>query len=261
MGMAGAFLNGDSSPKALDITIGHVSGSIYDPNGIITVTNTFAYSGSLYTLYWRPVLPPGWVVASAACPNGTVEVRNGEILFEGNLPASPITMTYQVSVPFSAFGACDVRAQVGYWILGMDDLVEAPASPDPLVVTARDTDGDGLPDAYEQYYTGSPTGMSATDDSDNDGMNNLAECRAGTDPMNKESVLKIDSLTLLPDASSRLVWRSVSNRYYTVQSSTNLVLGFLPLPGATNILGSPPTNSYTATPDGSPMRFYRIQTE
>ena len=45
-----------------------------------------------------------------------------------------------------------------------------------------DTDGDGLPDSWEQRYFGSNTGANSNADGDNDGRNNRDEFLAGTDP-------------------------------------------------------------------------------
>jgi glucose/arabinose dehydrogenase len=51
-----------------------------------------------------------------------------------------------------------------------------------------DSDGDLLPDWWELAYFGSETGGSTNSDSDGDGATNLTEYRAGTDPLNAQSV-------------------------------------------------------------------------
>jgi hypothetical protein len=58
--------------------------------------------------------------------------------------------------------------------------------------TAQDTDGDGIPDAWMVHYFGHPTGTAsdhslATDDADGDGLNNLQEFQAGTDPLKPDT--------------------------------------------------------------------------
>jgi alpha-glucosidase len=52
---------------------------------------------------------------------------------------------------------------------------------------AVDSDGDGLPDAWEQVFFGSPTGAVAAADSDSDGRDNLAEFRAGSHPLRADT--------------------------------------------------------------------------
>lgn len=50
-----------------------------------------------------------------------------------------------------------------------------------------DSDGDEIPDWWELLYFGSATGASATEDSDGDGLTNLEEYLARTDPWNPDT--------------------------------------------------------------------------
>ncbi len=65
-----------------------------------------------------------------------------------------------------------------------------------VTVTTTDTDSDGIPDAWMIAKFGHATGLAsdksrATDDADGDGMTNLQEFRAGTDPRNATSILRL----------------------------------------------------------------------
>jgi hypothetical protein len=53
-------------------------------------------------------------------------------------------------------------------------------------ISSPDTDGDGLPDSWETTYFGNLS-FSDTDDPDNDGLNNLAEFNAHTNPIDSDS--------------------------------------------------------------------------
>ena len=99
-------------------------------------------------------------------------------------------------------------------------------------------------------------------DSDGDGLNNWQEYLAGTNPTNASSVFKITAEQALPGGQYVLRWLSVSNRLYDVMRGTNLAAGtgaFLPVPGATNLAGTPPQNTCTDSVSPASTRvFYRL---
>src|SRR5262249_45599170 len=63
-----------------------------------------------------------------------------------------------------------------------------------------DSDGDGLPDAWETTYFNDPSSADPDADPDGDGMSNRAEYLAGTDPTDPSSYLRIDPVTAPPGA-------------------------------------------------------------
>jgi len=94
-------------------------------------------------------------------------------------------------------------------------------------------------------------------DPDQDGMTNWQEWRAGTDPRNPLSVLKLRPLSV--DASAVTVtWQSVSGITYYVQRCTNLANPvFLSI--KSNVVGLAGTTSYMdANAVGSGPCFYRV---
>jgi hypothetical protein len=109
---------------------------------------------------------------------------------------------------------------------------------------------------------GLPSGGSADYlDSDGDGMNNWQEYLAGTNPTNAGSVFKIISGQMIPGTKFVVRWSSVSNRLYDVLRATNLAAGasaFAPVPGATNLVATPPVNTWTDSV--SLPNFYRLRT-
>ncbi len=85
-------------------------------------------------------------------------------------------------------------------------------------------------------------------DSDGDGLNNWQEYLAGTIPTNGVSSFKFTSSQMISNTQVVLRWSSTSNRLYDVLRATNLAAGasaFVPVPGATNLAGTPPQNTWT----------------
>ena len=119
-----------------------------------------------------------------------------------------------------------------------------------------DADGDGMTDEWERFYFGGTDedNGGAYEDWDGDGLLNLYEEGAGTDPTNGASLLALTSVETSPDHV--ISWWSVTGKQYSVWTSTNLPAGFGLLQGA--LPATPPLNSHTTTPVEARCRFYRI---
>jgi hypothetical protein len=88
-----------------------------------------------------------------------------------------------------------------------------------------DTNGDGLPDAWQMLYFNSANSTNAVPglDFDNDGMSNLEEYLSGTIPTDPASSLRITEF--LPSAISQtyqLAFTSLASRYYQIQRTADL---------------------------------------
>ena len=106
----------------------------YLSGGTATITNTVEYAGSLLSLLWRPHLPAGWTLRSAA-GSGNPELVNGEIVWTaGNLPPSPITLVYTVQIPAGTRGAQDIRGEVSFFAQNMVNAATVYAEPDPITL-------------------------------------------------------------------------------------------------------------------------------
>ena len=129
---------------------------------------------------------------------------------------------------------------------------------DPRVLL--DSDGDGLPDWWEQMYFGSPTAATPTGDPDNDHFPNWSEYRAGTIPTNGLSFLGFRSIAVAP--GERVVqWSSEPGKLYHLERATNLMSGFDHVV-ASSIAATPPLNTFTDTnAAGRGPIFYRIRLE
>jgi subtilisin family serine protease len=121
-----------------------------------------------------------------------------------------------------------------------------------------DTDGNGLPDWWELEYFGHLTGTDPNADPDQDGMNNLAEWIAGTNPTNAASSLRLTLESATNSSGTVVSWSSVAGKNYWLERSTNLMTGFDSIV-STNVAATAPTNTLTDTNvlPGS-TRFYRV---
>jgi hypothetical protein len=244
-------------PAASALAAASQSGAAgYDPGGLVTVTNRFEYSGTLLTLVWRPVLPDGWTVVSVA-GDGKPELRRGDLLWTGVLPPSPVHVTCVLRVPLSEVGPRVICGSAGYYVAGMTSLAEAV--PTVLTLLPNDTDGDGLPDAWERHYADGDTALDPDEDADHDGMNNLQECLAGTDPRDATSRLQLRDATVESDGMVVLRWPSVTNRFYTVGGGADLVTGFSAI--VSNLPATPPDNVFRDRSSARDAFFYRINVE
>jgi hypothetical protein len=91
-----------------------------------------------------------------------------------------------------------------------------------LTVLITDTDRDGIPDQWELAYGLNPNTNDAGLDPDGDGMDNLEEYVAGTDPNDPESCLRI---ALVRSDGWFLQFNAMSNISYTLQARPNLSSG------------------------------------
>ncbi len=87
-----------------------------------------------------------------------------------------------------------------------------------------DSDGDGMSDAWELEKFGNLTIATATSDRDGDGVPDVAEYGAGTDPVNQDSSVQILSWNKGTNNSQMtFTWHCEPNRQYQVYWASNMV--------------------------------------
>jgi hypothetical protein len=154
----------------------------------------------------------------------------GNVFYNG----SPATLTQPSQASFSL--SSTARGQI--------ERVDLDIS-----VVLDDSDGNGLLDAWERLFFGR-LGVDPLADPDHDGLDNLSESKAGTNPNDFQSQFRFIRIT--PQGGGVLLeWSSVTNRAYSILRSSELLTGYQPLPGTRP--ATPPLNSFldaTAVPPG-----------
>lgn len=125
-----------------------------------------------------------------------------------------------------------------------------------------DSDFDGLPNTWETEYFGGPTNSTPSADFDIDGLSNMDEYIAGTNPTNASSRFQItqQALQMDDDVTQYIIeWGSVTGREYRIRWDSNLVVGDF-----SNILAEDiafPVNAYTTSVDLAETRFYKMEVQ
>ena len=129
------------------------------------------------------------------------------------------------------------------------------------VTPPADTDGDTLPDAWENALLGGLAGT-ANDDSDGDGRTNAEELAAGTHPGQAASRFEVTAAVIQGDGRLKVSWSSVPGKFYQVETAAD------PSSAAWNALyeryAADEPAAFTevdvpAPPSGQARAFYRVR--
>ena len=128
-----------------------------------------------------------------------------------------------------------------------------------------DTDGDGMEDDWEMAYF-STLARDGSGDFDNDGATDLAEFRAGTNPANDGSILRVLRLTTGVAAgpgaarTTVILWSAVPGKSYRVESKATLTDAWTSI--GVDVVATTVSASATHTVEGDEAaqqhRFYRV---
>ncbi len=126
----------------------------------------------------------------------------------------------------------------------------------PMFLGNNDSDGDGIPDGWELFYGLNPSANDAAQDPDGDGVDNLHEYIAHTNPVLAQSVLRMTGIQTL-GGGYLLMWQSVLGLTYRIESAPN-PRG--PWTFIKNVAGSGVGFTTTTVSGSTPRTFFRVAT-
>jgi hypothetical protein len=260
----------------------------------INSANRFAYGANIGWMDWRGDTNNGAVIGEFVCSGYIYAANVGWIHLGDGTPANTVSYQNNSATDYGVNhdGAGNLRgfgygANIG-WVnfenqgaprldlktgkfsgfayganVGWISLSNAYACVQTdLLQPGPDTDGDGIPDAWETARGLNPADNSdAALDSDGDGETNLEEYGADTDPFSSYDLLHVKSLLTTTDGTmTDLTWLSVTTRCYQVQLRLDLTNGMWTNSSLGLFLPDPGTNTTRTVPEGpASNRFFRVQ--
>jgi hypothetical protein len=218
------------------------SNSLLVAGGAVIATNVTL--GSVYGCNGLIELDGGTITITNSFTNGVLQVLGGRFIMNGGvLQVDRFVMT----------NACAQFVRNG------GTLVVGSLVLDPNLSAV----GDGIPNGWKQQYGFDPFDPSmANADPDGDGMSNLQEYLAGTDPTNSASAFRIISIATEGD-DLRVMWTMGDGKTNALQAAaggggygTN---GFTDIFTVTNTVGT--TTNYLDIGAGTnvPAVYYRVR--
>ena len=130
------------------------------------------------------------------------------------------------------------------------------------IQSGPDTDADGLPDDWERLYAGSTATLNGGGDEDRDGMSNAQEYLADTNPLDRNSALRVASfIANAGGTANTITFTSRPTRFYEVQERAALTPESTWIDSGLGTIrpdaGTTTTRSFADTV--SAMRFFRVE--
>jgi hypothetical protein len=102
----------------------------------------------------------------------------------------------------------------------------------------------------------------STRDTDGDGQPDWAEFVTGNDPQNPANYFNVDRVTIESGpATLRFSWPSVTNRFYTVLTATNLPGVWSPAGSFTHVPGTGARLEFNTPATGSATKYFQVRCE
>jgi hypothetical protein len=247
---SGAVLEGDGALQGALTVRGTVSPGLaaVENCGTLSCSGLLSFeAGSVFACYAASNTLTDQIVANAAV-SGTAEVQAAGPA----IPVDQVIIQGQGGSVYSGFTLGGASSTNWALITDGNNLL--------LSQITGDTDDNNIPDYWEIEYFGGRTNCDAAADSDSDEMLNWQEFVAGTDPVDDESYF--DS-TVPPQTDPNelvITWNSVSGKQYTVWRSSDILNGSFSAV-ASNVVATPPNNTFTNTVSSLVTYYYRVQVQ
>ena len=236
-----------------------VSGDTVLIGAMLADANGITDAGAAYVYRVLPMTTPGPIISSFLPASG-LPGAGVTILGSGFTGTTAVSFN-GVAAAFTVDSDTEINAVVPTGASTGSITVTGPngsgISPTNFIVLV-DSDSDGMSNDFEQQYFGNPTAAPPGDDSDGDGETNLEEFRAGTDPLDSQSVFRITEIRREGN-DMVIVFPALAGKRYQVEATADLGTNFpiLIVTVPRSALG------YTAEvtdPDGvvNAPRYYRI---
>lgn len=167
-----------------------------------------------------------------------------------SLPAETLTYTYDAAGRLITVRRASPAGTSYVYDLGGNVL-------DRVTAEFTDTDFDGMDDTWETFYFDNLS-HDGTADTDEDGMTDLQEYLAHTEPNNPSSFLKFTNILVDSAPSVQIQWGSQLGKAYQIQYKNSLNdASWTNLGGAISGTGGTVTQTDTGV-NSQPLRFYRL---
>ncbi len=233
------------------VTVGDLSGFIVSPPAYLVILEDIVIS--------LPPLDQTVVAGSPVTLSVEISGNPPPFTYEWHSTQAPLVTNTIVSDLRSSFHAFTATANTSWQLVVKNLASPAGVTANVNITVLPDTDGDGLPDAWETQYGLNPvSALDAALDKDGDGMSNRAEYIAGTDPADAASYLKVEQMAV--DAGEATIsFLAQASKTYTVQYKDDLNATWQWL---ADLTAYPTARMVSVTDPGLLLtnRFYRLVT-
>lgn len=210
--------------------------------------------------------PLTWAVPPAESGTTSITMTAGQLsdlngvlyYFENeSIPGGSNDSGWQSSTVYTDTGLIPATSYT-YTVKARDQSLNLNETGLSVSASAYTDDGDSLPNDWEDLYFSdlSATNGGLTEDWDQDGLIDLHEWIAGTDPTDAFSSFDVDTF-IVDQGILKITWNSVVGKKYKITGSSTLFGGWLPV--AVGLIADGPTQSFNINHTDVPYMFYRVE--